>query len=49
MLLNVMYFVLMIHDWAEQGQNWTMFLAQLVVLGTQGWETWSIDDALGWF
>jgi thiosulfate dehydrogenase [quinone] large subunit len=49
MLLNVLYFVLMIHDWAEQGQNSMMFLAQLVVLGTQAWETWSLDDALGWF
>jgi thiosulfate dehydrogenase (quinone) large subunit len=49
MLLNLLYFVLMIHDWAEQGQNSMMFLAQLVVLGTQAWETWSIDDALGWF
>jgi thiosulfate dehydrogenase [quinone] large subunit len=49
MLLNVMYFVLMIHDWAEQGQNSMMFLAQLVVLGTQAWEVWSIDHAIGWF
>ena len=49
MLLNLLYFVLMIHDWAEQGQNSMMFLAQLVVLGTQAWETWSIDHALGWF
>ena len=49
MLLNLLYFVLMIHDWAEQGQNSMMFLAQLVVLGTQAWETWSIDNALGWF
>ena len=49
MLLNLLYFVLMIHDWAEQGQNSMMFLIQLVVIGTQAWETWSIDDALGLF
>ena len=49
MLLNLLYFVLMIHDWAEQGQNSMMFLIQLVVVGTQAWETWSVDDALDWF
>ena len=49
MVLNALYFVLMIDDWAEQGQNSMMFLIELVVLGTQAWETWSIDHALGWF
>jgi thiosulfate dehydrogenase [quinone] large subunit len=49
MLLNLNYFVLMIHDWAEQGQNSMMFLAQLVIIGAHGWSTWSIDSALGWF
>lgn len=49
MLLNLLYFVLMIHDWAEQGQNSMMFLAQLVCLGAHAWSTWSIDDALGLF
>lgn len=48
-LLNAMYFTLMIKDWAEQGQNSMMILAQVVVIGAQGWQTWSIDDALGWF
>ena len=47
--LNLLYFVLMIHDWAEQGQNSMMFLGQLVALGTHAWEKWSIDDALGLF
>lgn len=49
MLLNLNYFVLMIHDWAEQGQNSMMFLAQLVIIGAHGWSTWSLDSALGWF
>jgi thiosulfate dehydrogenase [quinone] large subunit len=49
LLLNVTYFVLMIHDWAEQGQNSMMALIQLVILGTHAWETWSLDDALGLF
>lgn len=48
-LLNLMYFVLMIKDWAEQGQNSMMALIQLVVIGAQAWEVWSIDDALGLF
>jgi thiosulfate dehydrogenase [quinone] large subunit len=42
-LLNIMYFVLMITDWAEQGQNFMMMLASAVVLGTHAWNTWSID------
>jgi thiosulfate dehydrogenase (quinone) large subunit len=49
LLLNVMYLVLMIHDWAEQGQNSMMALISVVVLGAQGWQTWSLDDALGLF
>jgi thiosulfate dehydrogenase [quinone] large subunit len=48
-LLNVFYFVLMINDWAEQGQNSMMFLIQVVVLGTHAWQTWSLDHAIGWF
>jgi thiosulfate dehydrogenase (quinone) large subunit len=48
-LLNLLYFVLMIHDWAEQGQNSMMFLISVVILGTQAWETWSLDDAFGLF
>jgi thiosulfate dehydrogenase (quinone) large subunit len=49
LVLNLMYFVLMIKDWAEQGQNSMMALIQVVILGTQAWETWSVDDALGLF
>ena len=48
-VLNLVYFVLMIHDWAEQGQNLMMVLAAAVVLGTHGWQVWSIDHAIGLF
>lgn len=48
-LLNIIYFTLMISDWAEQGQNWMMFLASAVVLGSHAWNTWSIDHALHLF
>jgi thiosulfate dehydrogenase [quinone] large subunit len=48
-LLNIMYFILMITDWAEQGQNFMMILASVVILGTHAWNTWSIDHALHWF
>jgi len=48
-LLNLTYFVLMIHDWAEQGQNLMMILAAVVVLGAHGWQTWSIDHLIGIF
>ena len=48
-LLNLVYFVLMIHDWAEQGQNWSMFVASIVIIGAHGWNVWSIDKALGLF
>jgi thiosulfate dehydrogenase [quinone] large subunit len=49
LLLNVLYFVLMVHDWAEQGQNSMMALIALVVLGTHAWQTWSIGEAVGLF
>ncbi|MDQ3943583.1 MAG: DoxX family protein [Actinomycetota bacterium] len=49
LLLNVSYFVLMIHDWAEQGQNSMMALVEVVVLGAAGGNEWSVDAALGWF
>jgi len=49
LLLNLMYFVLMINDWAEQGQNSMMILISVVVLGTHAWQHWSIDNALGLF
>ena len=49
LLLNVLYFTLMIHDWAEQGQNSMMALISLVALFAMSWQTWSLDAALGWF
>lgn len=49
LLLNIMYFTLMIHDWGEQGQNSMMAVMSIVVLFAQGWQRWSIDDALGLF
>ncbi|HUY64372.1 MAG TPA: DoxX family membrane protein [Acidimicrobiales bacterium] len=45
--LNLLYFTLMIHDWAEQGQNLMMALAAAVVLGLHGWQVWSIDCHIG--
>jgi thiosulfate dehydrogenase [quinone] large subunit len=47
--LNLVYFTLMIHDWAEQGQNLMMVLAAVVVLGAHGWQVWSLDHVIGWF
>ncbi|MGJ5755101.1 thiosulfate dehydrogenase [quinone] large subunit [Streptomyces puniciscabiei] len=49
LLLNAIYFVLMIHDWAEQGQNSMMALISLVGFFGMAWQTWSIDAWLGWF
>jgi thiosulfate dehydrogenase [quinone] large subunit len=49
LLLNVLYFTLMIHDWAEQGQNAMMALISLVALFAMSWQVWSVDAALGWF
>ncbi|MFE9120754.1 DoxX family protein [Streptomyces sp. NPDC007172] len=49
LLLNLLYLVLMIHDWAEQGQNAMMALISLVALGAMSWQTWSLDDAMGLF
>ncbi|MFB7245985.1 DoxX family protein [Streptomyces populi] len=49
LLLNVLYFTLMIHDWAEQGQNAMMALISAVALFAMSWQTWSLDDALGLF
>ncbi|MGH9205348.1 MAG: DoxX family membrane protein, partial [Acidimicrobiales bacterium] len=43
LLLNVLYFFLMINDWAEQGQNSMMALIAVVILGTHAWTTWSVD------
>ncbi|MFF2997177.1 DoxX family protein [Streptomyces sp. NPDC057950] len=47
LLLNVLYFTLMIHDWAEQGQNAMMALISAVALFGMSWQTWSLDDAIG--
>lgn len=47
--LNLVYFVLMISDWAEQGQNLMMALASAVVLGSHAWSTWSVGHAAGLF
>ncbi|WP_369170139.1 DoxX family protein [Streptomyces sp. R28] len=49
LLLNGLYFALMIHDWAEQGQNAMMALISLVALGGMSWQSWSVDSVLGLF
>ena len=49
LLLNLLYLVLMIHDWAEQGQNSMMALISLVALFAMSWQTWSLDSAIGLF
>lgn len=49
LLLNLLYFALMIHDWAEQGQNSMMALISLVALFGMAWQSWSLDSALGLF
>ena len=49
LLLNLLYFVLMIHDWAEQGQNLMMALISAVAFLTVAWQTWSLDRLLGLF
>lgn len=48
-LLNLQYFGLMIHDWAEQGQNLMMALVALAVIFLQAWQAWSIDAVIGLF
>ncbi|MEU4091032.1 DoxX family protein [Streptomyces sp. NPDC026673] len=48
-VLNLLYLVLMIHDWAEQGQNAMMILASVVLLFAMGWQTWSLDSLWGLF
>ncbi|HEY3240322.1 MAG TPA: DoxX family protein [Acidimicrobiia bacterium] len=49
LFLNLSYFVLMIHDWAEQGQNAMMALIEVATLGGAAWNTWSLDAAFGLF
>ncbi len=31
----------------EQGQNWVMIVAEVVILGTAAWAVWSLDSLLG--
>ncbi|MFF3289189.1 DoxX family protein [Streptomyces sp. NPDC003023] len=49
LLLNLLYLVLMIHDWAEQGQNAMMALISFVALFAMSWQAWSLDNAIGLF
>ncbi|MFJ5548449.1 DoxX family membrane protein [Streptomyces sp. NPDC093225] len=49
LLLNLLYLVLMIHDWAEQGQNAMMALISVVALVAMSWQVWSADRAMGLF
>ncbi|MEW2414305.1 DoxX family membrane protein [Streptomyces sp. NPDC046866] len=49
LLLNLLYLVLMIHDWAEQGQNAMMMLVAFVALVGVGWQAWSLDAVWGLF
>ncbi|MFE7167059.1 DoxX family protein [Streptomyces sp. NPDC057616] len=49
LLLNVLYFTLMIHEVAEQGQNSMMALMSVVALFAMSWQSWSLDSALGLF
>jgi thiosulfate dehydrogenase [quinone] large subunit len=46
-LLNVQYLVVMIHDWAEQGQNLMMILLEFAIIVLLANQAWSIDSALG--
>lgn len=43
LLLNIVYFVLMINDWAEQGQNSMMALISVVCILAQANQAWSLD------
>ncbi|MFJ2743607.1 DoxX family membrane protein [Streptomyces sp. NPDC087440] len=49
LILNLIYLVLMIHDWGEQGQNLMMALISVVGLFAMCWQSWSLDQALGLF
>ncbi|MEU5014460.1 DoxX family protein [Streptomyces sp. NPDC021749] len=48
-VLNLIYLALMIHDWAEQGQNLMMALISVVGLPAMSWQSWSLDGLLGLF
>jgi thiosulfate dehydrogenase [quinone] large subunit len=43
LLLNILYFFLMISDWAEQGQNLMMGLISIVCIFAQANQCWSLD------
>jgi thiosulfate dehydrogenase [quinone] large subunit len=43
LLLNTQYFILMIKDWAEQGQNSMMALISVVCIFAQANQAWSLD------
>ena len=49
LILNLIYFVLMIHDWGEQGQNLMMALISIVAFLGMAWQSWSLDQALSLF
>ena len=49
LVLNLLYFVLMIHDWAEQGQNSMMALASVVCIFAQANQAWSLDHVFHLF
>jgi thiosulfate dehydrogenase [quinone] large subunit len=46
-LLGLQYFIVMIHDWAEQGQNLMMILIAFIVIVMLANQAWSIDAWLG--
>lgn len=47
--LNLIYLVLMIHDWGEQGQNLMMALISAVGFFGMSWQVWSLDHVFGLF
>ncbi|WP_327368699.1 DoxX family protein [Streptomyces sp. NBC_01217] len=49
LVLSLIYLVLMIHDWAEQGQNLMMALISAVGLFGASWRSWALDDTFGLF
>jgi thiosulfate dehydrogenase [quinone] large subunit len=49
LVLNLLYFVLRIHDWAEQGQNLMMALISVVAFLAVAWQSWSLDHVFGLF
>jgi thiosulfate dehydrogenase [quinone] large subunit len=49
MLLNFLYFFLMIHDWAEQGQNAMMALIAFVCIFAEASQCFSLDHVFHLF